>query len=139
MQVKGFDISALMDKAKHPVWVRYNDDVRVAICHLTRERFAELLAEATTHSIDGRTGQKTEILDNLKLGELVGIDAISDWEGLVVVGTPFPCNADNIRTLMRKWSDFARFVSSIANNLDRLVEAEKETTAKNLQLTSGLD
>ena len=130
-QVLGFDVSALMDATKRPVWVPYSDEVKVAINHVTREKYAELVEEATTISIDGRTNLRSETLDNLKLGELIGLAAIADWSGLVVGAEPFPCTPENIKVLMRKWSDFARFVASHCNNLDRLMEIEKEAKKKN--------
>jgi hypothetical protein len=130
-ETAGFDISGLMDATRRPVWVRYNPEVEVAINHVTRERFAQIVEEATTVAIDGRTNLKSETLDNLKLGELVGVEAVSDWKGLVNGDTALPCTPENIKTLMRRWSDFARFVSSHCNNLDRLMEIEKEAQKKN--------
>lgn len=132
-----FDVSALMGQQELKVWLEYNTDVKVQVRHISRETFADLVGKATTVQFD-RRHQKSEELDNLKFGELLGVEAIVDWSGLVVGDQPFPCTADNIKKLMRSWVDFARFIADVCTDLERLVTAEKEAARKNSQSTSAL-
>jgi len=134
--MQGFDVSALLGDEELLVWVDYNDEVKVQLRHVSRETLAGILKKATVVSFDGKHQKRTEI-DQLLYGELVGLAAIVDWQGLVAGGKELACTADNIRTLMRKWSDFAKFVSDIADDLERLKAAEKEIVRKNSVSTSG--
>lgn len=135
--VKGFDVSALMGGKDLLVWMDYSDQVRVQIRHVTRERFGDLVNTATIVGFD-RRHQKTEQLDSIKFGELLGEEAIADWDGMQVDSEPLPCNKENRKILMRKWVDFAKWVSDVCTDLERLVTAEKEAARKNSQSTSAL-
>lgn len=132
----GFDVTTLLTDADVAVWTEFNDEVRVKVRHVSREEQAQILKRATTISFDNRH-QKQESIDMLKYGELVGQAAILEWSGLVASGAPLPCNPANIALLMRKWADFAKFVSDICSDLERLVAADRETVRKNSGSTSS--
>ena len=125
-----FDISAIRSSEDKTVWVQYNDEVSVLIRHIPREKFAGIVKMSSRTTWDKNHQQETTI-DSIKLGELVGDAAIVDWTGLSDGGEPFPCTAENKRLLMRKWSNFAKFVSDLSSDLDRLLETEREAERKN--------
>jgi hypothetical protein len=136
MQQAGFDVTSIVGEKRLQVWVDLNDQVRLQINHIPRDRFAELIDQATVTSWD-RKHQKQETLDNIKFGELLGVEAINDWSGLLFNGKPLPVNDDNKKLLMRKWLDMAKFVAGICTDLERLVQADQETARKNSKTTSG--
>ena len=128
--MKGFDVSSIRSTEDLTVWVTYNDDVDVQLKHIPRESLAGILKQATRTTWD-KHHQPAENVDNLKYGELVGDAAIVDWSGLRDGDQEFPCTPDNKKLLMRKWSNFAKFVSDLSSDLDRLIESEKESARKN--------
>jgi hypothetical protein len=130
VNMQGFDVTALTGTEELLAWVPFNDDVTVQVRHVSREELAGILRQATVVSFDNKHQKQTEI-DNLKYGELLGLAAIKDWKGLVTGTAEFPCTPENIRILMRKWADFAKFISDLSSDLERLVQAEKETERKN--------
>ena len=132
----GFDVSSIRNTADFAVWVEYNDDVSVLIKHVPRESLAGILKQATRTTWD-KHHQPENSVDNIKYGELVGDAAIVDWTGLVDGDQPFPCTQENKKLLMRKWTNFAKFVSDLSSDLDRLMESEKESARKNSSTTSG--
>lgn len=134
--MNGFDVSALLGTDELLVWVDYSDEVKLQLRHVTRETMAGILKKATVVSFDGKHQKRSEV-DQMLYGELIGLAALVDWQGLVAGGKPLACTAENIRTLMRKWSDFAKFVSEICDDLERLKEAEKEIVRKNSVSTSA--
>ena len=136
--MKGFDVSALTGK-ELKVWVDYNEVVKVLVRPVTRERYLAILAEATIAKFDNKTHLKSSELDSLKLGGLLGEAVIVDWSGLVDSGEPFLCTQENRALLMRSWVDFAKFISDIATDLERMVTAEKESERKNSPSTSVPD
>lgn len=134
--MEGFDVSAIVGGEDLVVWVDYNDRITVQVKYIDREKFADLIKKATTTNWD-RKHQKQEVVDNLKFGELLGDAAIADWRGMVVNKQEFPCNEQNRALVMRKWTDFAKFVGEVCTDLERLVEAEQESAKKNSETTSG--
>jgi hypothetical protein len=131
MQKKqGFDISSINSAENLTVWVEYNDQVSVLLRHITREDLAGILKRATRTTWD-KQHQPEELIDNIKYGELVGDAAIVDWTGLLDAGQAFPCTPENKALVMRKWSNFAKFVSDLSSDLDRMVEIEKDVVRKN--------
>lgn len=136
MQKNGFDVSAIMGSERLQVWVEFNDQAMVLVNHVSRERFAALIKAATVKKWD-RNHQLSEEFDNLKFGELLGIEAVADWTGFVVAGAELPCAPENIAKFMRRWADFAKFISDICTNLERLMDVEKASAVKNSSSTSG--
>lgn len=136
--MQGFDVSALMGDEELQAWVDFSDEVKVLLRHVSREKISKILKQATVTSFD-RSHQKQSEVDNLKYGELIGKAAIVDWQGLVAAGGPLPCNPENINILMRRWGDFAKFVSDTCSDLEQLVAAEKESVRKNSENTSALE
>jgi hypothetical protein len=136
--MEGFDITALASGKDLTAKVQFNDEVTVTVKYVPREKFADLINRATVTTFDRKSHQKQESLDNLKFGELLGQEAVVDWDGLLNEGKPFPCTPENVALLMRKWSEFARFVSDVSTDLERIVEAEKESERKNSGNSSGL-
>lgn len=134
---KGFDVSALMDGGTLQVTVPYNDQVNVLINHVTRERQSELMRAATTTTWVKHQPQET--FNPIIFGEKLGLEAIGGWDGLVVKGAVLECTPENIKLLMRKWTDFAKFVSTICTDLEQLVALEKAAIAKNFETTSEAD
>ena len=128
--MEGFDITALAGGKEMVADVRFNDQVKLKIRYVSREKFADLINQATTATWD-RKHQKQETLDSLKFGELLGCEAVVEWDGLVMEGKLFPCTPENISILMRKWTEFARFVSDVCTDLERIVEVDKEAIRKN--------
>lgn len=133
---KGFDVSSIRSADDLTVWVPYNDEVSVQLKHIPREALAGILKQATRTTWD-KAHQPENTIDNIKYGELVGDAAIMDWAGLRDGDREFPCTQENKRLLMRKWANFAKFVSDLSSDLDRLVESEKESARKNCLITSG--
>ena len=128
--MQGFDVSSIKSAEEMTVWVEYNDQVSVLIRHIPREKLAGIFKAASRTTWDKNHQPETSI-DNIRYGELIGEAAIVDWAGFVDEGQAFPCTNDNKALLMRKWGNFAKFVSDLSSDLDRLVEAEKETARKN--------
>ncbi len=135
---KGFDVSTLVRNSKKQVVAKFNDQVSVTVNFVPRDCFAGFVKQASKTTWD-RDHQPVETFDNLKFGELLGVEAIAGWDGLVVDGEPLPCTPENIKLLMRKWSDFAKFVSSVCTDLERLMDLEMENERKNFGNTSGQD
>lgn len=128
--MQGFDISSIRSAEALSVWVSYNDDVSVLIRHIPRESLSGILRQATRTTWD-KNHQPEQVVDNIKYGELVGEAAIVDWAGLIDGDQPFPCTKDNRALLMRKWSNFAKFISDLSSDLDRLMESDKDAARKN--------
>ena len=128
--MKGFDVSSIRSTDDLTVWVAYNDDVDVQLRHIPREKLSGILKQASRTTWD-KHHQPVESVDNLKYGELVGDAAIVDWSGLRDGDQEFPCTPENKNLLMRKWSNFAKFVSDLSSDLDRMIESEKESVRKN--------
>jgi hypothetical protein len=133
----GFDVSSLMDGGKLQVTVPYNEQVNVIINHVSRERQSALMRAATKTTWDTHH-QAQETFDPILFGQLLGLEAIGGWDGLVIGETPLDCTPENIKLLMRRWTDFAKFVSTLCSDLERLVALEKAAVAKNSETTSGL-
>lgn len=131
-----FDISALIDSTKKTFQVAYNDDITVTLKLVSREELGSMLKRATVTSFNRSTHQKEQDFDHLLYGELLGRAAIADWSGIEVAGQPYPCTPDNAALLMRRWSDFARFVADTSSDLERLDAEEKELLRKNSSSTS---
>ena len=128
--MQGFDVSSIRSAEEKTVWVQYNDEVSVLVRHVPREKLSGILQQATRTSWD-KHHQPESTVDNIKYGELVGEAAIVDWTGLVDGDQPFACNPENRALLMRKCSNFAKFISDLSSDLDRLIETEKEAARKN--------
>lgn len=128
--MQGFDISSIRSTEDLAVWVQYNDEVSVLIRHIPREALSGILRQATRTTWD-KHHQPQQVVDNIKYGELVGEAAIVDWTGLIDGDQPFPCTRENKSLLMRKWSNFAKFISDLSSDLDRLMESDKEAARKN--------
>ena len=127
---KGFNVAALLGGGDSlQVWVDFNTEIRVKLRHISREEMATITRKATVSEFVNH--QKREKLDDLKYGELIGLAAIADWSGLVLGDEPFPCTPENIKLLMLKWGDFAKFISDFSTDFERLVAAEKEAERKN--------
>jgi hypothetical protein len=125
-----FDITSIATGKSMQAEVPFNDKVTVIVKHISRERISTLLKQSTKITFDNRH-QKIEDVDNIKFGELLGVEAIAGWTGLESEGATFPCTDENKRLLMRKWTDFAKFISDICTDLEALLDAEKEAVRKN--------
>lgn len=132
---KGLDISGLIGTNEIEVWVEYSSEVFVLVRHVSREALTAILKKATKTTFDHKH-QKQEEIDNIRYGELIGEAAIADWTGLRAGSEVFPCTPENIHLLMRKWADFAKFISDVSSDLERLIDAEKESVRKNSGSTS---
>jgi len=130
----GFDVSALMDGGKLQVTVPFNDQVNIIINHVTRERQSELMRAATTTTYVKHQPQET--FDPILFGQKLGLEAIGGWDGLTVKEVPLEFTPENVKLLMRKWTDFAKFVSTVCTDLEQLVALEKAAIAKNSVTTS---
>lgn len=130
MENCNFDVSKLMNNQDITVWVKLNKVVDVEVKYVTRQKFAELARQATKTVWD-RNNQPVETFDNIKFGELLGVETVKDWSGLINDGEILPCTPENITLLMARWFDFAKFVSSICTDLERLIELQKEVERKN--------
>jgi hypothetical protein len=128
--MNGFDVSTIRSSEDLAVWVEYNDQVSVLLRHIPREKLAGIFKQATRTTWD-KNHQPETTIDNIKYGELVGEAAIADWAGLVDGEEPFPCTKENKALLMRKWGNFAKFVSDLSSDLDRLIESEQDAVRKN--------
>jgi hypothetical protein len=128
--MQGFNVSSILGSEDPAVWVQYNDEVSVLIRHITREKMSALLKAASRTTWD-KNHQPETTIDNIKYGELIGEAAIVDWAGLNDGDKAFPCTKDNKALLMRKWANFAKFVSDISSDLDRLLESERGEERKN--------
>ena len=128
--MQGFDVAAIRSTEDVAVWVQYNDQVNVLIRHIPRERLSGILKQASRTTWD-KNHQPETTIDNIKYGELVGDAAIVDWTGLIDGEQAFPCTKDNKALLMRKWGNFAKFISDLSSDLDRLLESEREAERKN--------
>lgn len=128
--MQGFDVSSICSNEDMVVWVPYNDMVTVGIKHIPREKLSGMLKQATKTTWD-KHHQPEQTVDSIKYGELVGEAAIEGWTGLMVGDQELPCTSENKKLLMRKWTNFAKFVSEYSSDLDRLIEIEKESARKN--------
>jgi hypothetical protein len=128
--MQGFDVSSIKSSEEKTVWVQYNDEVAVLVRHIPREKLSGILQQASRTTWD-KHHQPESTIDNIKYGELVGDAAIVDWTGLVDGDQPFACTKENKQLLMRKWGNFAKFISDLSSDLDRLIESEKDSARKN--------
>lgn len=126
----GFDVSSICAAEDFTAWVPYNDQVAVLVRHIPREKLSGILRQATKTTWDQKHQPENNV-DNIKYGELIGEAAIVDWTGLIIDDKPFPCTKENRGILMRKWGSFAKFISDLSSDIERLMESQQEAVRKN--------
>lgn len=137
MEKTGFDCTAVMETGGDSlkVWVDFNDQLKVLINYIPRKRISEIVKQSTRTTFQNH--QRVEDYDNIKFGELLGVEAVADWDGPLANGEPIPCTPENIKKFMRNWTDFAKFISTVSIDLEQLVAQEKENARKNSGSSSG--
>lgn len=110
-------------------WCQFNDEVKVELRHLTRDELRDIYKKATKTSFF--KNQKTDEFDPVKADCLLGRAAVKNWDGFTDDGNPAPCTPEAIDMLMTRYNIFAKFVNEMCVDIDALVQAEKEDTAKN--------
>jgi hypothetical protein len=129
------DISALR-RDDFEVTVPFGEDASVLIRHVTREELLSIRKKATKTNWD-RKHQREESFDPVEADVLLGRAAVRGWKGITMNDEDFPYTPENCDFLMRKWTEFARFVNDACVDLGGLVKAEREAREKNSWLTSG--
>ena len=124
------DLSCLeQDEIK--AWVPFSEDSKVQLAYITRDELKKIMREATILEVE--KGKHVEREDDDLLDELIALKAVKDWEGFTVKGKPYPCIPENIKTLMKKFTEFGRFVRTESINLSNFIEkkkAEKKVNAE---------
>lgn len=111
-------------------WVPFGSEgEKVLVRYISKDELRTLLKQATIRKFVNH--QAVEEYDARKADILLGNAAIKDWQGFTFGDEPVPCNAENIELLMTRWSAFSKFINDAVTDLDLLVSAEKDATAKN--------
>jgi hypothetical protein len=125
-----------LKKESFEAWVPFGKDAEVLVRYVPREELQEIKKKATIVAWD-RKHQKEEKFDPLAADLLLGKAAVRGWRGFTADGAEFPWSPESCDLLMRKWTEFARFVNETCADLEALMDEERARKTKNLSLTSG--
>jgi len=101
------------------------EDAEITLRYVSREELREITKKATKITWNRKHEPKEEF-DPVQADLLLGRAAVRGWKGLTMEGEEFPYSPENCDLLMRKWTEFARFVSETCMDLQRLQEEEKK-------------
>jgi len=107
------------------ITVPFIEDSEVVLRYVSAEELQQIAKKATTVTWDRKNEPKEE-LDPIQIQVLMGRAAVRGWKGLTMEGEEFPYSPENCDLLMRKWTEFARFVSETCMDLQRLQEEERK-------------
>jgi hypothetical protein len=105
--------------------IPFIEDSEVLIRYVSREELQEIKRNATKISWD-RKNEPSEEFDSLRADLLLGRAAVRGWKGLTMNGEEFPYSPENCDLLMRKWTEFAKFVGEASMDIARLQEEGKK-------------
>jgi len=92
------------------------DDAELMIRFLSQEELQQIREKASKIVRDGKHGPRMAF-DSIEGDVLLGRAAVRGWKGLTMNGEEFPYSPENCDLLMRKWTEFARFVFGICLDL----------------------
>ncbi len=118
------------------VWMPFQD-AEVLVRYISAEEVEGILRRAKTMRWEKH--RKVERLDLAEANRLLGRAAVRGWRGITMDGAEYPYSEEHCDFLMRRWLDFAEFVSTACTDLQALVAEEQKRRSKNSGLTSGQD
>ena len=104
-------------------WVPFSEDTKVQLAYITRDELKKIMREATILEVE--KGKHVEREDDDLLDELMAIKAVQGWDGFTANGKPYLCTPENIKTLMKKFTEFGRFVRTESVDLSNFIEKKK--------------
>lgn len=106
------------------------DPAIITLRYVSSEQMAALVKKATKISYNAKH-QREEKTDNAEFKRLLGEAAVLGWSGITSDGREVPFSPEKRDQAMAGWTDFAKFVVDMCDDLQALVQADREAVRGN--------
>lgn len=106
------------------------DPAIIKLRYVSSETMAALVKKATKTTYNAKH-QREEKTDNTEFKRLLGEAAVIGWSGITAGGQDVEFSPAKRDQAMAGWTDFAKFVVDMCDDLQALVQADREAVRGN--------